>query len=67
MSVPAPRHVKRDPVLGRVPDDAHHVVLGARNDHAQGIDLVETRIVRVREPIQGLEIEVPSTIPRKSS
>ena len=59
VSVPAPRTWIGNPVLRRVTDDGHDVVLAARHDHAQRIDLVQARVVGVREPIQGLEIEVP--------
>ena len=55
---PRPPGMQGDPMLGRVTDDRRHVVLGPRDDHPQGIDLVQAGVVRVGGPIEGLEIEL---------
>ncbi len=56
---PGPAGMDRDPVLGRVPDGRHHVVLGPWHDHAQRIDFEDAGVVRVRRTIEGREVQLP--------
>jgi hypothetical protein len=55
--------MERDSMLGSIPHDCRDVVLGPRNDHPQRIDLIETRIMRIRRTVQRLEVELAGNEP----